>query len=53
MKKNTAEAARWFQKLAQQDAPEAQYELGDCYYFGWGVEEDKPKACLLYTSRCV
>ena len=34
VKKNPAEAARWFQRLAQQDGPEAWYWLGDCYFGG-------------------
>ena len=41
VKKNAAEAARWFQRLAQQNSPEAWYWLGRCYFGGWGVAEDK------------
>ena len=38
-----AEAVKWFRKAAEQDdsyAGFAQYELGRCYIYGWGVPQD-------------
>jgi TPR repeat protein len=37
---NSQEAARWFRAAAEQGLAEAQNELGDCFYYGNGVDED-------------
>ena len=36
--KDEAQAVEWFRKAADQDYAEAQYQLGKCYYYGWGVK---------------
>lgn len=44
VKKDHAEAAKWFRKAAEQGHPQAQFELGSLYENGWGVDEDKQEA---------
>jgi TPR repeat protein len=44
VKKDHAEAAKWFRKAAEQGHPKAQFELGSLYENGWGVEEDMQEA---------
>lgn len=44
VKKDHAEAAKWFRKAAEQGHPRAQFELGSLYENGWGVEEDIQEA---------
>lgn len=43
-----ATALRELQPLAERGDPEAQYQLGRMYSFGWGVKEDKKEADRLY-----
>ncbi len=46
-------AARWFRKAAEHGHPEAQYQLGECYYEGfnvWGVEVDESEAVKWYLK---
>ena len=44
MKEDDTEAAKWFRKAAEQGDAEAQSKLGECYYFGIGVEKDETEA---------
>ena len=44
MAKNQVEAVKWFRKAAEQNYPDAQYELGCAYYNGAGVEKDIEEA---------
>ena len=39
-----AEAAKWYRKAAEQGHSEAQYQLGECYYCGHGVDKDYNEA---------
>ncbi len=41
---NYAEAVKWYRKAAEQGHAEAQYWLGVCYRWGWGIDEDKVEA---------
>ena len=43
-------AAYWYQKAAVQGNAAAQANLGDCYYYGRGVEKDKTTAVKWYTK---
>ena len=45
---NCIEAARWYQKSAQQGHPYARFNLGLCYESGLGVNVDWNKALELY-----
>jgi uncharacterized protein len=42
--KDEAEAVKWFRKAAQQNHPNAQHNLGACYYKGEGVAKDDAEA---------
>ncbi len=44
MVEDKAEAVKWFRKAADQGNADAQYHLGLCYYYGYGVEEDNAEA---------
>jgi tetratricopeptide (TPR) repeat protein len=44
VKKDDAEAVKWFRRAAEQGFAMAQYGLGLCYYNGEGVKEDKAEA---------
>jgi Sel1 repeat len=44
VEKDPAEAARWWQKAAEQGIAKAQYNLGMAYRAGAGVEKDNPQA---------
>ena len=46
VKRNYAEAVKWFLKNAESDEPMAyaMYHLSRCYRFGRGVETDEKKA---------
>jgi len=41
---NTAEAAKWFQKAAEQNHPQAQYLLAALYAKGWGIRKSDEQA---------
>ena len=43
----------WYTKAAEQECPEAQYELGVCYEAGDGVGKDEAKAAELYRKAAV
>ena len=40
---NYVEAVKWYRKAAGQGNPDAQYDLGVCYYRGQGVAKTTPK----------
>ena len=42
------ERAEQWRKAAEQGDAEAQYELGHCYHYGYGVTEDKTEAVKWY-----
>lgn len=44
LKKEYAEAVKWFQKAAEMGEPNAQYNLGICYYKGQGIKQDFEEA---------
>ncbi len=46
-------AGKWYTKAAEQECPEAQYELGVCYEAGDGVGKDEAKAAGLYRKAAV
>lgn len=41
---NKKEAVKWYAKAAKQNLPAAQEELGQCYHYEKGVENDETKA---------
>lgn len=41
---DVSKAFSWFKKAAQQGWSEAQFNLGTCYSFGFGIEKDIEKA---------
>ena len=43
-------AVGWYRIAAEQGHADAQYKLGDCYYYGDGVENDKEKAVQWYRK---
>jgi len=44
-------ALYWYFKSAQQEHPPAQYYVGYCYYYGYGIEKDLKKAAYwMYLS---
>jgi tetratricopeptide (TPR) repeat protein len=48
VKKNYAEALKWFHKAVDQNYADAQRSLGSCYYDGHGVQRDYAKAVNWY-----
>jgi uncharacterized protein len=48
--RDRAEAARWFRKAAEQGHVDAQYNLGDAYYYGQGVPQDYAEAAWWYRK---
>lgn len=40
---------KWLEKAAKQEHAGAQYLLGECYQFGWGVKPNLQRAMELYT----
>jgi TPR repeat protein len=47
--KNATDAVKWFQKAAEQNFAEAQYNLGVCYDDGEGVTKDAVQALKWYS----
>jgi len=47
--KSESESARWCRMAAEQELADAQYELGEKYYFGKGVQKSSAKAIEWYT----
>ena len=41
---------KWYARAAKEGLPEAENNLGSCYFFGRGVDVDYEKAFLLYKS---
>ncbi|MBQ0062898.1 MAG: sel1 repeat family protein [Prevotella sp.] len=48
--KNYTEAAKWFRKAAEQGDADAQYNLGACYYNGYGVTKSYAEAAKWYRK---
>ena len=48
--KNYAEAVKWYRKAAEQGHAEAQNNLGECYYYGNGVEKNYKEAAKWYRK---
>lgn len=44
------QAVKWYSKAASQGNWRAQYDLGVCYFYGWGINEDKKKAFELWKK---
>lgn len=42
------DAASWWQKAAERGNPDAQCNLGDCYFEGEGVPKDFQKGFILH-----
>ena len=47
---DNVKAAEWFRRAAEQGHAEAQYHLGDAYYFGHGVQQDDAEAVRWYRQ---
>ncbi len=47
---NKTKAVEWYQKAAEQGYAEAQYNLGVCYYNGYGVPKNRAKAVELWKK---
>lgn len=50
LKKDEAEAAKWFRLAAEQGYDYAMYELGCCYMDGTGVEQDDAEAVKWFVN---
>ena len=50
VKKDLAEAAKWFRRAAEQGDAKAQLNLGACYLTGTGVKLDKTEAATWFRS---
>jgi len=50
VKQNFAEAAKWYERSAEQGQPIAQYRLATLYERGMGVKPDRSKAQELYVQ---
>jgi len=50
LKDNYSQAAYWYRKAAEQGNANAQHNLGNCYYYGKGVEQDYTQAVYLYRK---
>ena len=44
------EAARWFRKAAEQGNVIAQFNLGELYFYGWGVDQNDTEAARWYRK---
>lgn len=47
---NQINSFKWYARAAKDGLPEAENNLGLCYFFGRGVDVDYRKAFLLYKS---
>ena len=52
MEEDQAAGMRWYRKAAEQGFAPAQYQLGNIYHYGNGVEEDKVEALHWYRRGC-
>lgn len=43
-------AAMWYRRAAEQGNMKGQYEWGDCYYNGWGVDKNEEEAVRWYRK---
>ena len=50
MPPDDAEAVGWYRKSAEQRYPQAQYDLGYMYYYGYGVPRDRVGANDLFQK---
>ena len=50
MPRDDSEAVGWYRKSAEQGYPEAQYDLGYMYYYGYGVPRDRVQAYDLFQQ---
>lgn len=50
VKKDYAEAVKWYHKAAAQGDAYGQCSLGDCYYNGKGVDKDEAEAIRWYRK---
>ncbi len=48
--KEAKDKVKFFENAAELEHAAAQCRLGDCYYCGYGVDEDKEKAVRLYAA---
>ena len=48
--RNDEEAVQCFRKAAEQGSDRAQYMLGECYRYGWGVPQDAEEAAECYRK---
>lgn len=48
--RNTKKAVEWFKKAAIQGYDKAEYNLGLCYYNGWGVNKDYKQAANYFKE---
>lgn len=48
--KRYGEAVEWYRKAAEQGNAYAQYNLGNCYYYGNGVPQDNTEAAKWYRK---
>lgn len=48
--KNHSKAAKWYRKAADEGHAQAQSDLGECYYFGEGVEQNYAEAVKWYRK---
>jgi hypothetical protein len=53
VEKDLDKAVRWFTKAASQSHPVAQYSLGQCYYYGRGVEVSTDLCVCVYDYPVV
>ena len=44
------EAVHWYRKSAEQGYPQAQYDLGYMYHYGYGVAQDRVAATQLFEK---
>ena len=47
---NYKEAFKWIEVLVKKGSLSAKYNMGVCYFYGWGVPEDKSKAVEIWKS---
>ena len=50
VEQNIDRAAYWFQKAARHGLVKAQFNMGNCFYNGWGVTKDMSLASYWYQK---
>lgn len=53
VEKNYKQAVKWFKMSMQNGNDEGLFNLGVCYYNGWGVEKDEEKANILFHQAAL